>query len=112
MSKARLAFVGGEEKALCFRGMGFDVFPARTSTELDSFLPVLRKNQYAIIFTEWRFYETIKAYFEDLRGEALPVICAIPTSTQEVGKGGNIMRKLVEMAIGSSILVQGEEEAR
>ncbi|MEN3183700.1 MAG: V-type ATP synthase subunit F [Atribacterota bacterium] len=110
MSKVLFAFVGGEEKALCFRGMGFDVFPARTEAELTPFLPILRKNQYAIIFTEWRFYEAIKAHFEDLRGEALPVICAIPTSAHEVGKGGNIMRKLVEMAIGSSILIQGEEE--
>lgn len=112
MSKTYFAFVGGEEKALCFRGMGFDVFPVRTVAELGSFLPTLRKNQYAIIFTEWRFYEAIKTHFEDLRGEALPVICAIPTTPQEIGKGGSIIRKLVEMAIGSSLMIQGEEEER
>lgn len=110
MSKVPFAFVGGEEKALCFRGMGFDVFPARTSADLAPLLPLLRKNQYAIIFTEWRFYDAVKAYFDDLRGEALPVICPIPTNSQEVGKGGNMMKKLVEMAIGSSIMIQGEEE--
>ncbi|WP_438315234.1 V-type ATP synthase subunit F [Candidatus Caldatribacterium sp. SIUC1] len=109
MSRAYLAFVGGEERTLCFRGMGFDVFPARTLEELSAFLPTLRKNQYAIIFTEWRFYDAIKAHFEDLRGEALPVICAIPTSSAEVGKGGDIVRRLIEMAIGSSIMIQGEE---
>lgn len=108
-SKTYFAFVGGEERALCFRGMGFDVFPARTTEELFPSLPILRRNQYAIIFTEWRFYNAVKEHFEDLRSEALPVICAIPTSTREVGRGGDIMRKLVEMAIGSSILIQGEE---
>ncbi|WP_017872340.1 V-type ATP synthase subunit F [Candidatus Caldatribacterium saccharofermentans] len=111
MSRSYLAFVGGEERALCFRGMGFDVFPARTSEELSAFLPILRKNQYAIIFTEWRFYDAIKTHFEDLRGEALPVICAIPTSSVEVGRGGDIVRRLVEMAIGSSIMIQGEEKS-
>jgi V/A-type H+-transporting ATPase subunit F len=109
-SKTYFAFVGGEERALCFRGIGFDVFPARTAEELSSFLPILRRNQYAIIFTEWRFYDAIKEHFEDLRSEALPVICAIPTSTHEIGRGGDIVQKLVEMAIGSSILVQGEEK--
>ncbi|MCS7242258.1 MAG: hypothetical protein N2205_04560 [Candidatus Caldatribacterium sp.] len=112
MSKVYFAFVGGEEKALCFRGIGFDVFPVRTETELISILPTLRKNQYAIIFTEWRFYDAIKTHFEDLRGDALPVICAIPTSVREIGRGGSMMRKLVEMAIGSSILIQGEEESQ
>ncbi len=109
-SKTYFAFVGGEERALCFRGMGFDVFPARTVEELFPLLPILRRNQYAIIFTEWRFYNAVKEHFEDLRSEALPVICAIPTSTREVGRGGDIMRRLVEMAIGSSILIRGEEK--
>lgn len=112
MSRVYFAFVGGEEKALCFRGIGFDVFPVRTEEEVAPLLPTLRKNQYAIIFTEWRFYDMIKTHFEDLRGEALPVICAIPTSAQEVGKGGRIMQKLVEMAIGSSIMIQGEEDTQ
>lgn len=112
MSRVYFAFVGGEERALCFRGMGFDVFSARTVEELSPFLPALRRNQYAIIFTEWQFYDALKAHFEDLRSEALPVICAIPTSGPEVGRGGNIIRRLVEMAIGSSIMIQGEEETR
>lgn len=109
MSEFRLAFVGGEENTLCFRGMGVDVFVAYNSQELVKFLPVLRKEQYAIIFTEWKFYDTLKEYFEDLRAEALPVILGIPTRSSERGRGTGFVKKLVEMAIGSSILLQGEE---
>jgi len=109
MSKVKLAFVGGEENTLCFRGMGFDVFAVKEDAELREMLQEIRSANYAVIFTEWRFYPVLKAFFEDLRSEALPVICPIPTKKTEIGKGGDTIRKLVELAIGSNILLQGEE---
>ena len=109
MSEFRLAFVGGEENTLCFRGMGIDVFVAYTAQELSRFLPTLRRNQYAVIFTEWKFYDLLKDYFEDLRAEALPVVLGIPTRSSEIGRGADFVRKLVEIAIGSNVLLQGEE---
>lgn len=109
MSEFRLAFVGGEENTLCFRGMGIDVFVTYTTQELSRVLPTLRKSQYAVIFTEWKFYDALKDYFEDLRAEALPVILGIPTRSSEVGRGADFIRKLVEIAIGSNVLLQGEE---
>ncbi len=109
MSKVKLAFVGGEENTLCFRGMGFDVFVVKKDLELREMLQKIRSANYAIIFTEWRFYPALKAFFEDLRSEALPVICPIPTRRTEIGKGADTINKLVELAIGSKILLQGEE---
>lgn len=109
MSKVKLAFVGGEENTLCFRGMGFDVFVVKENLELREMLQEIRSANYAIIFTEWRFYPALKAFFEDLRSEALPVICPIPTRRAEIGKGADTIKKLVELAIGSKILLQGEE---
>ncbi len=109
MSEFRLAFVGGEENTLCFRGMGIDVFVAYNTAELSRIIPVLRREQYAIVFTEWKFYNTLKESFEDLRSEALPVILGIPTRATEIGKGNDFIRKLVEVAIGSQVLLQGEE---
>ncbi|MGC8778295.1 MAG: V-type ATP synthase subunit F [Candidatus Caldatribacteriaceae bacterium] len=109
MSEFRLAFVGGEENTLCFRGMGIDVFVAYTSQELSKVLPTLRRNQYAVIFTEWKFYDMLKDYFEDLKAEALPVILGIPTRSGEAGRGADFIKKLVEIAIGSNVLLQGEE---
>lgn len=109
MSRIRLAFVGGEENTLCFRGMGFDVFAVREDGELREMLQTIKNANYAIIFTEWRFYPLLKTFFEDLRSEALPVICPIPTKKAEVGKGASMIERLVELAIGSNILLQGEE---
>ncbi len=109
MSEFRLAFVGGEENTLCFRGMGIDVFVTYNTTELSKIIPVLRRGQYAIVFTEWKFYDVLKDAFEDLRSEALPVILGIPTRFAEMGKGTGFIRKLVEVAIGSQVLLQGEE---
>lgn len=109
MSEFRLAFVGGEENTLCFRGMGIDTFVVYTSQELSKVLPTLRRAQYAVIFTEWKFYDLLKEYFEDLRAEALPVVLGIPTRSSELGRGAGFVKKLVEIAIGSNVLLQGEE---
>ncbi|NSW75476.1 MAG: hypothetical protein HPY68_01615 [Candidatus Atribacteria bacterium] len=109
MSEFRLAFVGGEENTLCFRGMGIDTFVVYTSQELSRVLPTLRRAQYAVIFTEWKFYDLLKEYFEDLRAEALPVVLGIPTRSSELGRGTDFVKKLVEIAIGSNVLLQGEE---
>lgn len=109
MSEFRLAFVGGEENTLCFRGMGIDTFVVYTSQELSKILPALRRAQYAVIFTEWKFYDLLKEYFEDLRAEALPVVLGIPTRSSELGRGADFVKKLVEIAIGSNVLLQGEE---
>ncbi|MEN3186480.1 MAG: V-type ATP synthase subunit F [Atribacterota bacterium] len=109
MSEFRLAFVGGEENTLCFRGMGIDTFVVYTSQELSKILPTLRRVQYAVIFTEWKFYDLLKEYFEDLRAEALPVVLGIPTRSSELGRGADFVKKLVEIAIGSNVLLQGEE---
>lgn len=103
MSDNRLAFVGGEENSLCFRGMGFDVYMAYSTEEAKEFLPVLRRSKYALIFTEWKFYSLVKEHFEDQRSEALPVILGIPTRKEEIGKGSEFIRELVRVAAGSDI---------
>ncbi len=103
MSDSRLAFVGGEENSLCFRGMGFDVYVAYSAEEAKEFLPILRRSNYALIFTEWKFYSLVKEQFEDQRSEALPVILGIPTRKEEIGKGSEFIRELVRVAAGSDI---------
>ena len=109
MSKAKVAFVGGEENSLCFRGMGFDVFTVNSFEILSDVLPILRREKYSMIFTEWKFYDQIKKQFEDIRSEALPAILGIPTNPNEKGLGAKNISRLVEMAIGSNIMLQGEE---
>ncbi|MEI6158090.1 MAG: V-type ATP synthase subunit F [Atribacterota bacterium] len=109
MSDAKVAFVGGEENTLCFRGMGFDVFLVNSLETLNDMLPALRRENYSIIFTEWRFYNRLKDQFEDNRSEALPVILGIPTRSSEKGRGSDFISQLVEMAVGSNIMLQGEE---
>ncbi|MDK2897579.1 MAG: V/A-type H+/Na+-transporting ATPase subunit [Candidatus Atribacteria bacterium] len=110
MSKlARLAFVGGEENSLCFRGLGFDVYSVNNLESMNKVLPTLRSEGYAVILTEWRFYPQVKSHFEDLKSEALPTILAIPTRESEKGEGTDFINQLVEMALGSSITLQGEE---
>ncbi|HSV31828.1 MAG TPA: V-type ATP synthase subunit F [Atribacteraceae bacterium] len=101
----KLAFVGGEENALCFRGMGFDNYLTNSPEQLRDALPALRKMDYALIIVEWKYYSIVKSHFEDLKGEALPVVLGIPTRGPEAGKGGEYVRKLVEIAIGSDILL-------
>lgn len=109
MSKVKVAFVGGEENSLCFRGMGFDVYSVNNFEALNTILPTLRREKYAMIFTEWKFYNQIKNHFEDIRSEALPAILGIPTTLKEKGKGSKNISQLVEMAIGSNIMLQGED---
>jgi len=109
MSKVKVAFVGGEENTLCFRGMGFDVYPVNSYETLNNVLPTLRREKYSMIFTEWKFYHHIKKQFEDIRSEALPAILGIPTNPTEKGRGSKNISQLVEMAIGSNIMLQGEE---
>lgn len=109
MSKVKVAFVGGEENSLCFRGMGFDVFSVNSFEDLNNILPTLRREKYSMIFSEWKFYNQIKKQFEDIRSEALPAILGIPTNPNEMGQGSKYISHLVEMAIGSNIMLQGEE---
>ena len=109
MSKVKVAFVGGEENSLCFRGMGFDVFAVNSFEMLSTVLPILRREKYSMIFTEWKYYDHIKKQFEDIRSEALPAILGIPTNSSERGQGSKHISRLVEMAIGSNIMLQGEE---
>ncbi len=108
-ARSKLAFVGGEENTLCFTGMGFDTFSANTLESVQKQLPSLRRNDYSLIFVEWRYYDLVKEHFADLRAEALPTILGIPTRPDEKGRGSSFMRKLVVQAIGSDILLRGEE---
>ncbi len=109
MSKAKVAFVGGDENSLCFRGMGFDVYLVNSYEMLNTVLPILRREKYSMVFTEWKFYDQIKKQFEDIHSEALPAILGIPTNPNEKGLGAKNISRLVEMAIGSNIMLQGEE---
>ncbi len=108
-SHSKLAFIGGEENTLCFRGMGFDVYSANSLDKLKHYLPELRRNEYSLILVEWRYYNQVKEHFADRRSEALPVILGIPTRTDEMGRGSSFMRKLVVQAIGSDRMLRGEE---
>jgi len=109
MNKVKVAFIGGEENTLCFRGMGFDVYPVNSYEALNDVLPTLRRENYSMIFTEWKFYDSIKKQFEDVRSEALPAILGIPTKPAEKGRGSKFISQLVEMATGSNIMLQEEE---
>lgn len=104
-----IAVVADKDSGIGFKSIGFDTyFFEENNFNKDKFLPelfsVLRKN-YKIIFLTEFFYQAFMEEIEEFtKNKLFPIVIAIPSVKGQKNLSKNIVKKLVEKALGGSFL--------
>ncbi|RJQ55544.1 MAG: V-type ATP synthase subunit F [Actinobacteria bacterium] len=107
---SKVAVVGDKTSVLGFRGLGFDTYVVEEPEEARSMWPQVLEKDYDVIFVTEDIYEKIPDLVFELAEEARPAVSVIPPATGSTGAGGEKIRRIVEKAIGSDVLIREEEE--
>ncbi len=99
-------FVGDRVSTLAFRPLGVRVLEAEdaesTRTQVDRAL----KEKCTVLLVTEECANWAKGSLEPLRGHSLPAVAVLPSVSSPGGVGGKWLKRNVEKALGSSMILQ------
>ncbi len=104
MERNGIAVVGDKDSVLAFKAIGLDVFPV---TDMDHATETVKQvaRNYAVIFITDTIAKQIESLLKRYAARPYPVVVPIPSAEGNSGLGMENIRKNVEKAIGSDILL-------
>ncbi len=105
----KVAVIGDKDSVLCFKALGFSVFPVieSESEENRKIVDKLARQDYGVIFITEQVAMTIEETIDRYNKELLPAIILIPGSKGSLGIGTARISSNVEKAVGINILDEG-----
>ena len=106
----KIAVIGDYDSIYGFATLGLSICPVKTPEEARGKLRQLAGGNYGIIYITEAAAAELEDEIEEYRERTLPSIIQIPGVSGNTGAGVEGVRKTVEQAVGSDILVGGVSE--
>ncbi len=106
---SKIAVVGDRTSVLGFRGLGFDTYDVDEPAKAREVWPDILSKEYDVVFVTEDVYAAIPDLVFELAEKPRPAVTVIPPATGSTGAGGEKIRKIVEKAVGSDVLIREEE---
>lgn len=106
---SKVAVLGDRRSVIGYRGLGLDTFEAAGSAAAREAWPQIISASYDVIFLTEDIYEGIADLVLELSEQATPAVAVIPGARGGTGVGGRKIRRIVEKAIGTDVLIREEE---
>ncbi len=101
----KIAILGTTDSILGFKAVGLETFGVYTQGEAERAVDEIYKTKdYGILFITEDWMLKLENKLDEVRGEALPAVIAVPCSRGASGAGIKDLKKIVEQAVGSDIL--------
>lgn len=100
----KIGIIGDKDSVIGFRAAGFAVHIAEGSTEAETMLASLVKENYAVLFITEDLAQNMQPVLNKYRVLPTPAIIALPGKSGTNGFGMSQIRKSVERAVGADIL--------
>ncbi len=106
---AKIGVIGDKDSVLCFKALGFSVFPVIESDSENNrkIVDKLARQDFGIIFITEQVASTISETIDRYNREMLPAIILIPGAGGTLGIGRERISNNVEKAVGINILDEG-----
>lgn len=105
---SKIAVIGDKSTILGFSAIGVEVYPANDSREANKILHQLAHDDYAIILITERVALQLEEEIDAYKDQTLPAIVLIPDHRGTLGIGTNAIKRNVEKAVGTDILLGKE----
>ncbi|NQU77538.1 V-type ATP synthase subunit F [Candidatus Falkowbacteria bacterium] len=100
----KIAILGTTDSILGLKAVGLTPFGVYTQEEAEKAIDEVYSGDYGILFITEDWMPKLENKLDEVRGEALPAVIAVPSSKGATGAGMRDLRKIVEQAVGSDIL--------
>ena len=101
----RIAVLGDYDSIYGFATLGLDTFPVTDPSEAAKKLHQLASQEYAVVYITEGLAAQIGHEVEKYREQVRPAVILIPGVSGNTGMGIESVRKSVEQAVGSDILL-------
>ena len=100
--------MGKKDVITGFKFLGFDIFDISDTSQAKEIFDNFKKNldQYGILYITEDFYYILEEEIQKLSYLTIPAIVIIPNNQGSQNIGINIMKKTVERATGSDMLIK------
>ncbi len=106
---SKIAVVGDRTSVIGFRGLGFDTYDVDEPAKVRELWPKILTEDYDVIFVTEAVYVAVPDLVFELSEEARPAVTVIPAASGGTGAGSEKIKRIVEKAIGSDVLIREEE---
>jgi V/A-type H+/Na+-transporting ATPase subunit F len=100
----KLAIIGGKTSVEGLKSLGVDAFSLDKPADATGAWKSLALDDYAIIFLTEPVYQVLLPEIEAMPRRLLPVISVVPAVTGSRNVGQQMLRKLVEKAVGTDMM--------
>lgn len=106
---AKIAIVGDSTSVAGFRPLGFATFAVERPAEARSLWPQLASGEYGIVFVTEPVYEELNELIAETADRPVPAVTVIPGAGSAGGVGEAKIKRAVERALGTSVLIREED---
>ena len=102
----KIAVIGSSQTVVGFKALGLETYPVNNGQEAEKKLKTLTRDSedYAIIYIEENFAESVAGEIEKYKDRPSPAIILIPGREGSTGRGLSALNAAVEKAVGTNIL--------
>lgn len=103
----KIAILGNKEAVMGFKALGADIFAAAGEKEAEDMVEeIYNKKEYAVLIITEEWFLKINQKLEKFSQEPLPAVLAITGLGHSKGVAESRMKKIIEQAIGSDLLLE------
>lgn len=106
---AKVAIIGDRTSVIGYRGLGLDAFDVRDTDAARKLWPDVLEQGYDVIFVTENVYGGMMDLIEEISEQATPAVAVIPPAGGGTGVGGERIKRVIEKAIGTDVLIREEE---
>jgi len=106
---SKIAVIGDRTSVIGYRGLGLDAFDVPDDEAARETWPRVMAANYDVIFVTENIYGGLIELIDEISEQATPAVVVIPPATGGTGVGGEKIRRVIEKAIGTDVLIREEE---
>lgn len=106
---SKIAVMGDRTSVIGYRGLGVDAFDVADADAARDAWPQVLEAGYDVIFVTENIYGGMIDLVDEVSEQATPAVAVIPPATGGTGVGGEKIRRVIEKAIGTDVLIREEE---
>lgn len=106
---SKIAVIGDKTSVLGYRGLGLDTFDVADAEAARELWPTVLAEAYDVVFVTEDIYAGIIDLVDEVSEQATPAVSIIPPAGGGTGVGGEKIRRVIEKAVGTDVLIREEE---
>jgi len=106
---SKIAVIGDRTSVIGYRGLGLDAFDVPDVDAARKAWADVLEAGYDVIFVTEDMYGGMIDLVEEVSERATPAVAVIPPAGGGTGVGGERIKRVIEKAIGTDVLIREEE---